>query len=453
VDPDKTTLYARRLSVAGQPIGPVVEIASGPNDSFYPWGATADRLGNLLFLWSAPDRLNAGVTGQFFSGSLQPIGQPFQLNAGEEDYQGFASAAPLGTFYGTNLGYIVVWANQGVHYDVYGRYLSPEGDMPLPEFRLNSENYATSPDVAADSAGNFVVVWAGSMAHSRGYAVWGRLFRHNTEPVGEPFLISSSFLTSADYVDPRVAFGPRGTFTVVWQGQDDDGFGVFARRFAASPGAEPCVLEGGRLLCDVGRTGGRAELTFNVGPAPGETLLVGDIDGDRRDDLCFHKKATFRCDLDHDGSMEHRLRFGSGHSTEIPLLGDLDEDGRDDPCVREGRNFHCDTAHDGGRPERSVTFGSPGGVPFLVRIGISGDSACIYRSGHFLCDGQDDIAFGQPGDTPLFGDFDGDGLDDPCVYRDGRFLCDTAHDGGEAEGVLSFGGPGSVPLLVNLDGV
>jgi hypothetical protein len=63
------------------------------------------------------------------------------------------------------------------------------------------------------------------------------------------------------------------------------------------------------------------------------------------------------------------------------------------------------------------------------------------------------IAFGQAGDVPLLGDFDGDGRADPCVYRAGRRRCDTAHDGGVAEGVLTFGDGVGVPLLGNLDGL
>ena len=48
----------------------------------------------------------------------------------------------------------------------------------------------------------------------------------------------------------------------------------------------------------------------------------------------------------------------------MPLLGDLDGDGRDDPCVFRSRSLLCDTAHDGGAPEVTLTF-TLAGMPVL----------------------------------------------------------------------------------------
>jgi hypothetical protein len=90
----------------------------------------------------------------------------------------------------------------------------------------------------------------------------------------------------------------------------------------------------------------------------------------------------------------------------------------------------------------------------------SGDAdPCVYRSGVFLCDTAHDggtqvtIAFGQAGDVPLLGDFDGDGRADPCVYRAGQLLCDTAHQSGARPATLIFSAGGGIPLLGNLDGL
>jgi hypothetical protein len=63
-----------------------------------------------------------------------------------------------------------------------------------------------------------------------------------------------------------------------------------------------------------------------------------------------------------------------------------------------------------------------------------------------------DIAFGQAGDPPVFGDLDGDGRNDPCVLRSGHLLCDTAHDGVAAEVDLPLGAQaGDQPLIANFD--
>ncbi len=345
--------------------------------------------------------------------------------------------------------------------EIYGQIIGLDGRKIGPEFRVNTftDSAQRYPDVAADSHGNVIVVWQSFDGRTGFWSVRGRFYRPGGAPLGDEFEINSSTVRSDD-VNPRVAYGPDGTFTVVWQDfvDSDD---IFARRFAASPGDEPCYLTAKKLLCDTGRTGGTAELPIPVKAAAGEILLTGDVDGDGKQDLCLNRGTAYRCDTDRDGYPETSFRFGSGRSGEVGLLGDVDGDGRAEPCIREGRELRCDTGHDGGRAEWVLAaFGAPSDRILLGDLNGDGrDDVCAFRAGRFLCDfnhdgvPEADLDFGLPGDTPLLGDFDGDGLDDPCVYRDGRFLCDTAHDGGEAEGVLSFGGPGSVPLLVNLDGI
>jgi hypothetical protein len=60
------------------------------------------------------------------------------------------------------------------------------------------------------------------------------------------------------------------------------------------------------------------------------------------------------------------------------------------------------------------------------------DDLCVFRGDRFLCDTAGDgktaelrLTFGRPGDVPLVGDIDGDGRSDLCIYRDHRFRCDT----------------------------
>jgi hypothetical protein len=43
-----------------------------------------------------------------------------------------------------------------------------------------------------------------------------------------------------------------------------------------------------------------------------------------------------------------------------PLLGDYDGDGRDDPCVFRQGTLLCDTAHNGGAAEGTLSLGDAG---------------------------------------------------------------------------------------------
>lgn len=289
-----------------------------------------------------------------------------------------------------------------------------------------------------------------------GWDILGQLFRHDGRRVGKELRINQRN-TFNEFPQPQVAFGGNGTFVVAWNAHDGDADGVFARRFAASPGDELCLLRGADLLCDLGRSGGEPEIP--LASYTGQ-ILFGDADRDGQDDPCVFTAGRFDCDTDHRGApFEARLRFG--REGDVPLFGDVDGDGRQEPCMRRGRFHICDTGHNGGLPESGFGVGQPGDTPLLGDLDGDGrDDACVFTlPGRFLCDlrhdGREDVAidFGAPGDIPSLGDFDGDGRDDPCIVRSGRLFCDTAHDGGSAEAEMIFGQEGDTLLWGNLDGL
>ena len=83
----------------------------------------------------------------------------------------------------------------------------------------------------------------------------------------------------------------------------------------------------------------------------------------------------------------------------------------------------------------------------------------IYRGGTWFVDqyhnGTVDKIFnfgGMPGDKPLAGDVNGDGIADLVIYRNGIWYIDTNRDG-VADMTVFFGGmPQDVPLLLDWDG-
>jgi hypothetical protein len=79
-----------------------------------------------------------------------------------------------------------------------------------------------SPDVAADVAGNFMVVW--STAFSGAFA---QLYDSGGSGIGSEVQLSSGFL-------PAVAADGMGNFIAVWQADDGSDSGVFGRRYAGT---------------------------------------------------------------------------------------------------------------------------------------------------------------------------------------------------------------------------
>ena len=103
-----------------------------------------------------------------------------------------------------------------------------------PEFQVNS--YTTfaqyRPAVAADSFGNFVVVWSDGAQESGG--VFGQGFDAAGAPLGAEFHVNS--FTPGQQRYPAIAASSPNNYLVVWDSAGEDGSarGIFGRRFTAA---------------------------------------------------------------------------------------------------------------------------------------------------------------------------------------------------------------------------
>jgi hypothetical protein len=322
-----------------------------------------------------PDNPNDGITNLLiqpvvrrFSPAGEPLGPELRVNSYLPGIQTNpqTAAAPNGEF-------VIVWQSADQDGELEGTYAQrfSSAGLPVgPEFRVNDVTRSAQrfPRVAADPNGNFVVVWRSFIPGSLNDVVldWdlkARLFRADGSPVTGEILVNQQ--RAFEQGLPLVAFAPNGTFIVTWDGQTlstpDSEIDIHARRFAASPGEEPCAVAGAKVFCDTGRTGGLPEMSRTFGGRPGEVTLLADADGDKREDICAWYAGRFRCDLDHEGPpSEWTVLFGL--TSDTPLFGDVDGDGRAEPCVRRKRRLLCDTAHDGGSAETWLDLELPAGA-------------------------------------------------------------------------------------------
>lgn len=132
--------------------------------------------------------------------------------------------------------FVVVWGNEpyGAFPSTRGRRFDVNGTPFGTEFVLDDEILA--PAIASDSAGNFVLVWTDFDADGGG--IVGRRFDAGGAPLTAEFPVNA--YTTGDQFDPAIAMDSSGAFTVVWQGDGDQeapGFvqgGIFGRRFDAA---------------------------------------------------------------------------------------------------------------------------------------------------------------------------------------------------------------------------
>ena len=88
-----------------------------------------------------------------------------------------------------------------------------------------TSNYQTSPSVAVDADGDFVVAWQSNAQDGDGYGIYAQLYNELGVAVGSEFRVNTT--TASNQSAPSVAVDADGDFVVAWQsyGQDGDGYG------------------------------------------------------------------------------------------------------------------------------------------------------------------------------------------------------------------------------------
>ncbi|MFL6196780.1 MAG: hypothetical protein ACJ75H_21530 [Thermoanaerobaculia bacterium] len=512
---------ARGRDVVVRTAGPGVKtrtlVANGPEA--LPRGAgkvAIDRAGNFVVVWPAETRAGTRVFGQRFNANGSKRGPEFNVSTfpGDQGEQGVSSVAmnPLtgefvvvwagytedgipegifgqrfGFFTGrqggsfqvsvtalqqqvaVNVGrandgsFVVVWSQRRTGEpvtDVFAQRFDLDANWLGSEIRVAEASPITDgyARMAMDPEGNFIVAWDDGFA-----PLYARLFHKDGTPAGP---IREIAPLPHQMGSPEVAFGWNGTFVLAATDfighTPDEEWEAAYQRFAASPGAEACFYLNGRFHCLGTKANAPGFIHSFGGNVAGTTPLLGDVDGDGRDDFCVYRDGRFLCDTAHNsGAAETQFIFGA--PGDIPLLGDLNGDRRDDPCVYRNGHFLCDSARDGGAPEIDIAFGFGADVvtvPLIADADRDGrDDPCFFTHSDFFCDTVHNggaaeliLNFGYPSATAVFLiDWNGDGWIDPCVLGNGGFQCDLNRDD-SVDFTLPYASLG-VPLLGNLDGL
>src|SRR5439155_1754908 len=135
--------------------------------------------------------------------------------------------------------FVVVWedfANAFGGRGIIGQRYSSSGAPQGPEFRVNTYTtyFKQYPAVAADGAGNFVVVWGSFVQDGSSTGVFGQRYGSSGAPQGAEFRVNTYTTSSQGY--PAVATDSTGNFTVVWYSYQEgpgNGFGIFGQRFSS----------------------------------------------------------------------------------------------------------------------------------------------------------------------------------------------------------------------------
>jgi lysophospholipase L1-like esterase len=240
---------------------------------------------------------------------------------------------------------------------------------------------------------------------------WGSFTRHNLcrpDPGTGMLSTSSMLINGVDLVNPVHSFHPTAS-----------GQGVIADRLLAVLEAR---MPDGESVGLVDPTSGIWNLRDNDGVAtsfyfgdPGDYPVTGDWDCDGTDTPGLYRQSdgyVYLRDSNKQGIADTRFFFGD--PGDIPLAGDMNGDG-------------CDT----------ISVYRPSEQRFYI-INELGENDGGLGAADFS------FVFGNPGDQPVVGDWDGDGVDEIGLHREssGLFYWRNTRTTGIADGEIYFGDPG-----------
>jgi hypothetical protein len=262
------SIQGQRYDSLGTALGTQFQVNTyAPGNQFVPVVA-CDASGGCIVVWesdgsAASDASGASIQGQLYDGSGAPVGGEFQVNTYTTSTQADPAVAidPAGNF-------VVAWQSNGsagtdTHYGSIQAQRYDGAGAPLGgEFQVNT--YTTfgqgAPAVAADGAGNFVVVWESAVLGIGSKGVRGQRYDAGGTPLGGEFQVST--YTEPQYM-PAVSADTVGNFVVAWYGFNPTSYaGIKGRRYDAN----------GMAL------GGEFEVDNAIGGGISPEIAVGETD-------------------------------------------------------------------------------------------------------------------------------------------------------------------------------
>lgn len=130
------------------------------------------------------------------------------------------------------------------------------------------------------------------------------------------------------------------------------------------------------------------------------------------------------------------------------------------PAVQRGSTFYLRDAQTSGPAHGSFVYGNPGDIPMFCdwngdgrrTVGVYRDTRFYLRNNNTSGPADATFTYGNQGDQPVCGDWNGDGVDTVGVVRGGTWYLRNANSSGNGDLAFSFGNAGDRAVVGDWNG-
>ncbi|MBI4648488.1 MAG: hypothetical protein HY738_18380, partial [Bacteroidia bacterium] len=217
-------VYAQRYDKSGNTLGNEFKVNTEISAEKRKLSAAMDSSGNFLIAWlyMYPENpWDKFIKVQRYDKDCSPVGNEFQVIGGQYISSPSVAMDAIGNF-------VITWSNSGIFAQRYNSSGNPIGS----KFQVsdNTNTIGGNPIVLMDASDNFVIVWTnyGQDGHPDVYA---KRYNNNGVPYGGEFKVNT-YTTGYQYV-PAAAMNANGDLVIVWESLDQDGssYGIYAQQY------------------------------------------------------------------------------------------------------------------------------------------------------------------------------------------------------------------------------
>lgn len=222
-----------RCLLSANPVGAEFRVnttTTGPQQTFAQTqkAVAIDLNGNSVAVWSSQNQDGSGwgVYAQRLDANGSPLGSEFRVNTTTSQDQQYATVAVNGSG-----DFVITWASrQSGNWDIYAQRFLANGSAQGSEILVNNTTAGDQlfPSVGINGSRDFMVTWSGDQSGT--WNTYAQLIKANGNPLGNEILVSNP-VVGMDQMNSSISMNDAGNSVITWSGNQAGDWNVYAQRF------------------------------------------------------------------------------------------------------------------------------------------------------------------------------------------------------------------------------